>query len=83
MPVCRLGVRHAFLTVSDLVYSYRLLTMESVAAMLRGVSILELCLIIAMKHIVELNGDDDPFNFEMVYSGTSVRVYVCDDVIMM
>ena len=45
--------------------------MESVAAMLRGVSILELCLIIAMKRIVELNGDD-PFNFEMVYSGTYV-----------
>ena len=82
MPVCQLGVRHAFLTASDLVYSYRLLTMESVAAMLRGVSILELCLIIAMKHIVELNGDD-PFNFEMVYSGTSIRVYVCDDVITM
>ena len=67
--MCRLGVRRAFLTASDLVYSYRLLTMESVAAMLRGVSVLELCLIVAMKHIVELNGDD-PFNFEMVYSGT-------------
>ena len=68
--MCRLGVRHAFLMASDLVYSYRLLTMESVAAMLKGVSILELCLIIAMKHIVELKGDD-PFNFETVYSGMS------------
>ena len=66
--------------------------MESVAAMLRGVSILELCLIIAMKHIVELSGDD-PFNFEMVYSGTCTctcmseymykRESWCDDVIMM
>jgi hypothetical protein len=62
--------------------------MESVAAMLKGVSVLELCLIIAMKHIVELNGDD-PFNFEMVYSGT-LYMYVrpsvgvgYDDVIMM
>ena len=73
MPVCRLSVRRAFLTASDLVYSYRLLTMESVAAMLRGVSVLELCLIIAMKHIVELNGDD-PFNFETVYSGTSDKL---------
>ena len=43
--------------------------MDAVSAMLRGVSILELCLIIAMKHIVELHGED-PFNFEMVYNGT-------------
>ena len=43
--------------------------MDAVSAMLKGVSILELCLIIAMKHVVELNGDE-PFNFEMIYSGT-------------
>lgn len=65
---------------SDFTYSHRLLTMESVAAILRGVSILELCLIVAMKHIVELNGDD-PFNFETVYSGMSVCMR--GDVIMM
>ena len=33
-----------------------------------GVSILELCLIIAMKHLTEIY-DGEPFNFEMVYSG--------------
>ena len=42
--------------------------MDSVSAMLKGVSILELCLMVAMKHIVEMNGED-PFNFEMVYNG--------------
>lgn len=36
--------------------------------MLHGVSVLELCLVIAMKHIVEIN-DGEPFNFEMVYKG--------------
>lgn len=52
--------------------SYNLLTLDSVAAILKGVSILELCLIIAMKHIVETNGYD-PFNFEMVYKGMHLR----------
>jgi hypothetical protein len=33
-----------------------------------GVSILELCLIIAMKHLTEIY-EGEPFNFEMVYSG--------------
>ena len=55
--------------------------MESMAAMLRGVSILELCLIIAMKHIVELSGDD-PFNFEMVYSGTYMYIQASVGVMM-
>lgn len=36
--------------------------------MLHGVTILELCLIIAMKHIIEVSGGE-PFNFEMVYNG--------------
>lgn len=35
-----------------------------------GVSILELCLIIAMKHLTEIY-EGEPFNFEMVYSGKS------------
>ena len=41
--------------------------------MLHGVSVLELCLVIAMKHIVEIN-DREPFNFEMVYKGKIVRI---------
>ena len=74
MPVCRLGVRRSFLTPSDFVSSYRLVTMDTVSAMLRGVSILELCLIVAMKQIVETKGED-PFNFEMVYSGEPEHLY--------
>jgi len=34
----------------------------------QGLSILELCLIIAMKHLVEIHGDEQ-FNFQMVYNG--------------
>ena len=33
-----------------------------------GVSVLELCLIIAMKHITDIY-EGEPFNFEMVYNG--------------
>ena len=36
-----------------------------------GVSILELCLIIAMKHLTDVY-EGEPFNFEMVYSGKSL-----------
>ena len=36
-----------------------------------GISILELCLIIAMKHITDIY-EGEPFNFEMVYSGKTV-----------
>jgi len=34
----------------------------------KGLSILELCLVIAMKHLVEIHGDEQ-FNFQMVYNG--------------
>ena len=38
-----------------------------------GVSVLELCLIIAMKHITDIY-EGEPFNFEMVYNG---KAYSC------
>jgi len=40
---------------------------------LSGLSILELCLIIAMKHLVEIHGDEQ-FNFQMVYNGENIFV---------
>ena len=36
--------------------------------MLQGVSVLELCLMVAMKNVDEIN-NGEPFNFEMVYEG--------------
>lgn len=35
-----------------------------------GLSVLEICLIIAMKHLNEVY-DGEPFNFQMVYNGES------------
>ena len=36
--------------------------------MLRGVTVLELCLLVAMVHVTEAT-EEDCFNFEMVYNG--------------
>lgn len=66
-PVCQLSEMSPSLSVSDFVESRKLITMDSKSAMLHGVSILELCLIIAMKHLTEIY-EGEPFNFEMVYS---------------
>lgn len=66
-PVCQLSEMSPSLSVSDFVESRKLITLDSKSAMLHGVSILELCLIIAMKHLTEIY-EGEPFNFEMVYS---------------
>ncbi|KPP69771.1 origin recognition complex subunit 4-like [Scleropages formosus] len=52
---------------SLLLEASRLCTMDCKANMLHGLSILELCLIIAMKHLND-HYQDEPFNFEMVYN---------------
>ena len=41
--------------------------------MLHGVSVLELCLVIAMKHVRQIY-DDEPFNFEMVFRGKYLTI---------
>ena len=88
MPVCRLSKHHPFLTPSDFVSSYQVVTKDSVSAILKGISILELCLIVAMKQIVQIKGDE-PFNFQLVYSGACTYMYIYmyfsgeNDVIMM
>lgn len=65
-PVCRLSEEHPDLNPADFQEALQLLTTDSKAAMLHGVSILELCLIISMKHLCDVY-DGEPFNFEMVY----------------
>ena len=39
---------------------------------MKGLSVLELCLLVAVRQISELTGGE-PFNFEMVYSGKHYR----------
>lgn len=73
VPVCRLGLREPFFRPGDFAFSLSLVHKDSVAAMLCGLSILELCLVIAMKHIHDVR-EDQPFNFEMVYNGMWVRL---------
>ncbi|XP_013378930.1 origin recognition complex subunit 4 isoform X1 [Lingula anatina] len=67
VPVCRLSSSHPNLEASDFIDSCRLLTQDSKSNILLGISILELCLIIAMKHLMEIY-DGEPFNFEMLYN---------------
>ncbi|XP_033724735.1 origin recognition complex subunit 4-like [Pecten maximus] len=66
-PVCCVSDTHPFLVPADFVDGMKMQSTDTKSAMLHGVSILELCLIIAMKHLTEIY-DGEPFNFEMVYS---------------
>ncbi|XP_051568161.1 origin recognition complex subunit 4 isoform X2 [Myxocyprinus asiaticus] len=52
----------------DLLEASRLILADSKANILHGLSILELCLIIAMKHLNDTYGGE-PFNFQMVHNG--------------
>ncbi|OWF46063.1 origin recognition complex subunit 4-like [Mizuhopecten yessoensis] len=66
-PVCCVNENHPLLLPADFVDGMKIQTTDTKSAMLHGVSILELCLIIAMKHLTEIY-DGELFNFEMVYS---------------
>ncbi|PVD35854.1 hypothetical protein C0Q70_02823 [Pomacea canaliculata] len=65
--ICDLSLAHPSITASDFVESFKSLSTDSKSSMLHGLSILELCLIIAMKHLTDIY-QEEPFNFEMVYS---------------
>ena len=66
--MCRLGLRKPFLDPADFVRSRKMVAGDSTLAMLQGLSVLELCLVVAMKHLVDISGGGT-FNFEMVYNG--------------
>ncbi|KAL3836424.1 hypothetical protein ACJMK2_021857 [Sinanodonta woodiana] len=68
LPVCNLNEMDVpRLKPAMFVESMKISTSDSKSAMLHGVSILELCLIIAMKHLTDIF-EGEPFNFEMVYN---------------
>ncbi|XP_044294153.1 origin recognition complex subunit 4 [Varanus komodoensis] len=60
-------VSHPYITVSDLLEASRLCRMDSRANIIHGLSVLEFCLIIAMKHLNDIY-EGEPFNFQMVYN---------------
>ncbi|XP_077101707.1 origin recognition complex subunit 4 isoform X3 [Siphateles boraxobius] len=67
LAVSRVCVSHSTLRESDLLEAGRMISADSKANVLHGLSILELCLIIAMKHLNDTY-DGEPFNFQMVHN---------------
>uniref|UniRef100_UPI00358F4179 origin recognition complex subunit 4 isoform X3 n=1 Tax=Myxine glutinosa TaxID=7769 RepID=UPI00358F4179 len=67
LALCQLNASESNVTASMLEVAEKQLSADSQTGMLNGVSMLELCLIIATKHVDDIyNGT--PFNFQMVYS---------------
>lgn len=66
-PICGISSSHKFITSADISTSYSKLHTDTKAVVLNGLSILELCLIIAAKHVVERR-EGQPFNFEMIFN---------------
>ncbi|XP_074652517.1 origin recognition complex subunit 4-like [Tubulanus polymorphus] len=65
-PVFNTNVDQPFLEAADFLEAVQTLSHDTKSSMLQGISILELCLMIAMKHLDEIY-EGEPFNFEMVY----------------
>ncbi|KAG8251437.1 origin recognition complex subunit 4 [Homalodisca vitripennis] len=67
--LCKIPVsaelRNVKLTAEDIKECYEFLACDAKITLLQGLSTLELCLVIAMTHQMELY-DDEPFNFEMI-----------------
>ncbi|XP_078537895.1 origin recognition complex subunit 4 isoform X3 [Lissotriton helveticus] len=65
LALSRVMISHPLIDAADLVEASRLRSMDSKANLLHGLSVLEICLIIAMKHLHDIY-DGEPFNFQMV-----------------
>ncbi|KAF6361935.1 origin recognition complex subunit 4 [Rhinolophus ferrumequinum] len=63
----RVTTSHPFITAPDLMEANQLCSMDSKANIVHGLSVLEICLIIAMKHLNDIY-EEEPFNFQMVYN---------------
>ncbi|XP_013372905.1 PREDICTED: origin recognition complex subunit 4 isoform X3 [Chinchilla lanigera] len=63
----RVTASHPLVTAADLTEAAQLCSMDSKANVVHGLSVLEICLIIAMKHLNDIY-EEEPFNFQMVYN---------------
>lgn len=70
LVICRLSSDHVELTAQDFSEVFKLMHRNLRISMIEGLSVLELCLLIAMMHQSEIF-DYAPFNFEMVYARLS------------
>ncbi|NWX86818.1 ORC4 protein, partial [Nothoprocta pentlandii] len=60
-------VHHPLVAVADLLEASKQRSVDSRANIVHGLSVLETCLIIAMKHLNDVY-EGEPFNFQMVYN---------------
>ncbi|NXT24112.1 ORC4 protein, partial [Syrrhaptes paradoxus] len=67
LAVSNVTVQHPLITVPDLHEASKQHRMDSKANIVHGLSVLEICLIIAMKHLNDVY-EGEPFNFQMVYN---------------
>ncbi|XP_064098029.1 origin recognition complex subunit 4-like [Macrobrachium nipponense] len=66
MAVCQIRLGQPQLTYQMLEQAQKNLVAESKTNVLQGLSILQLCLVVAMKHLTTVY-EGEPFNFEMVF----------------
>ncbi|XP_068216031.1 origin recognition complex subunit 4 [Palaemon carinicauda] len=66
MSVCQLQVEQPQLTYQMLAQAQQNLVAETKTNVLQGLSILQVCLVVAMKHLTTVY-EGEPFNFEMVF----------------
>ncbi|KAK2516329.1 Orc4 [Columba livia] len=67
LAVSNVTVHHPLIAASDLHEASKQYRMDSKANIVHGLSVLEICLIIAMKHLNDVY-EGEPFNFQMVYN---------------
>ncbi|NXI94002.1 ORC4 protein, partial [Psophia crepitans] len=67
LAVSNVTVHHPLITALDLHEASKQYRMDSKANIVHGLSVLEICLIIAMKHLNDVY-EGEPFNFQMVYN---------------
>ncbi|XP_045415453.1 origin recognition complex subunit 4 isoform X2 [Lemur catta] len=67
LTLSRVTASRPFMSAADLMEASQLCSMDSKANIVHGLSVLEICLIIAMKHLNDIY-EEEPFNFQMVYN---------------
>ncbi|XP_019613559.1 PREDICTED: origin recognition complex subunit 4-like [Branchiostoma belcheri] len=67
LPVARISLSHSRLELADFAEAHKILTADSKSNTLHGLSVLELCLVVAMRRLSDIFVNQ-PFNFQMVYN---------------
>ncbi|KAM4667724.1 origin recognition complex subunit 4 isoform 2-T3 [Amazona ochrocephala] len=67
LALSNVTVHHPLITASDLQEASKQYRTDSRANIVHGLSVLEICLMIAMKHLNDVH-EGEPFNFQMVYN---------------